>query len=382
MASTSSYETKAGVRYRARWLDPNGDQREKGGYTRKRDALEFAVDEEKKARRGDYVAASDAGQTLSSWAQEWEATQDWKDTTRQSWPPMFGRIAAVLGDPPIGRVRKSDMLRLRSSLMENYAHSTATITLSMAVKLLRDAHEDRRIPTNPGLGVRAPRARGNLQRIGPNDVPSTAEVLQIWQAAPDRFRAAIALGTAGLRVGEVLGLSADRVGMAAVLVDRQLQRSMSGARELTTPKAEKVRTVQLPAAVAREVRRHLEEHQGSGMLFRGGRSTGEPIRRDAFYVQAWRPALEAAGFDRHRFKFHSLRHWCASSMLAEGLPVTAVAAHIGDTVETLLTVYAHWLRDADAVPIDVLDRLLSGDSVPIKSPRTSLKLVDVASSAQ
>ena len=60
-----------------------------------------------------------------------------------------------------------------------------------------------------------------------------------------------------------------------------------------------------------ELRRHLDEHQGSGMLFRGGRSTGEAIRRDAFYVQAWRPALEGAGFDGRRFKFHSLRHWSA-----------------------------------------------------------------------
>jgi hypothetical protein len=37
-------------------------------------------------------------------------------------------------------------------------------------------------------------------------------------------------------------------------------------------------------------------------------------------------------------------------MLAEGLPVTAVAAHIGDTVETVMSVYAHWLRVPDKVP--------------------------------
>ena len=157
---------------------------------------------------------------------------------------------------------------------------------------------------------------------------------------------------------------------------------MNGERALTTPKAEKVRTVQLPSAVVDELRRHLDEHQGKGMLFRGGRSKGEAIRRDAFYVQGWRPALEGAGFSVKRFKFHSLRHWPASSMLAEGLPVTAVAAHIGDTVETLLTVYAHWLRDADSVPVDVLDRLLSNGAAPAMPPQSVLQLVQTDSFEQ
>jgi site-specific recombinase XerD len=31
--------------------------------------------------------------------------------------------------------------------------------------------------------------------------------------------------------------------------------------------------------------------------------------------------------------FHSLRHFCASTLLAEGAPITAVAGHLGDTVE-------------------------------------------------
>jgi len=72
------------------------------------------------------------------------------------------------------------------------------------------------------------------------------------------------------------------------------------------------------------------------------------MRRDAFYDSAWHPALEAAGpsTDRpDRYVFRSLRHWCASSMLAEGAPITAVAGHLGDTVETVSRTYAHWLRD-------------------------------------
>jgi integrase len=57
--------------------------------------------------------------------------------------------------------------------------------------------------------------------------------------------------------------------------------------------------------------------------------------------------------------FHSLRHFCASTLLAEGAPITAVAGHLGDTVETVSRTYAHWLRDDRDVPADVLDRVLA-----------------------
>jgi integrase len=63
--------------------------------------------------------------------------------------------------------------------------------------------------------------------------------------------------------------------------------------------------------------------------------------------------------------FHGLRHFAASSMLAEGVPVPAVAGHLGDTVETISRVYAHWLRDDRDVPADALDLLLApNDGVP------------------
>lgn len=77
-----------------------------------------------------------------------------------------------------------------------------------------------------------------------------------------------------------------------------------------------------------------------------------------FYTSVWRPALVAAGVGERAYKFHSLHHWCASSMLAEGVPVTAVAGHLGDTVETLSRTYAHWLRDNRDVPAAALSRML------------------------
>ena len=85
------------------------------------------------------------------------------------------------------------------------------------------------------------------------------------------------------------------------------------------------------------------------------------MRRDQFYASAWKPALESAGL-AGRFTFHALRHFCASTLLAEGAPLTAVAGHLGDTVETVSRTYVHWLRDDREVPADVLDRVLAPPS--------------------
>jgi integrase len=96
------------------------------------------------------------------------------------------------------------------------------------------------------------------------------------------------------------------------------------------------------------------------------------LRRDQFYASAWRPALVGAGLTSDRYVFHSLRHFAASSMLAEGVNPMAVAGHLGDTLETLQRVYAHWLRDDRDVPADALDRILVVNSDnPADFSRTS-----------
>ena len=54
--------------------------------------------------------------------------------------------------------------------------------------------------------------------------------------------------------------------------------------------------------------------------------------------------------------FHSLRHWCASTLLAAGAPVPAVAGYLGDVPETVMRTYAHWLRDDRSLAATLLDQ--------------------------
>jgi integrase len=343
-----------------RWRTPDRKQHKKV-HDRLIDAKQHLASITTKLADGTYIDASLGRQSFDSFAEEWAAAQDtWKAGTREAWPYIRARLKPRIGSAPLASIDQLALKKLRGELAQEYSPATVKLTMAYAGMILRAAHASRRIGHDPTVGLKHKRSRADEKndKVRPEDVPTRAEALGILAAAPDRFRAAIALGLAGLRVGEVLGLSADRVDLASrrVTVDRQMQH-VGNRNVLTTPKAEKTRTISVPALVAVELRRHLRDHQSEGILFRGIRA-GDMLRRDEFYTQAWRPALKSAGLEG-RFKFHACRRWCASTLLAEGAPITAVAGHLGDTVETVSRTYAHWLRDDREVPAEVLDRVLA-----------------------
>ncbi|HVV35192.1 MAG TPA: site-specific integrase [Acidimicrobiales bacterium] len=347
-------------KWRARWRDPDGRSRSQV-FDRKIDASNHLKAIEGDKVRGHYIDPDAGRQTFESFADEWAAAQDWKQTSRDAWGAHRRRLVARVGSKSLASIDRLVLQSVQRDLSATYARSTTITTMAYARMILRAAHVAGRIGRDPTVGLRNPRAGvGDTNgRVSPNEVPTREEAISLLEAAPAPYRAAIALGIAGLRVGEVLGMCGDRIDLASarVVVDQQLQ-TMAGVLGLTTPKREKTRTIVVPAVVATELRRHLRDHEAEGLLFRGLR--GAPmLRRDQFYASAWRPALRGAGLSADRFKFHSLRHFCASTLLAEGAPLSAVAGHLGDTVETVSRTYVHWLRDDRNVPAAVLDRVLA-----------------------
>lgn len=356
----ASVDKRPNGRWRARWREyPGGPQRTRT-FQRKIDAEQFLDQVRGDLVRGSYIDPDAGRQTFESFADEWAAAQDWKATSRQSWSAHRRRLLEHLGPLPLDVIDLVRLQGVQQALGKTYACSTVTTTMSYAGSIMRAANASGRIGRDPTKGLRAPKVRAGESdgRVGPDEVPTRSEAAAILAGTPAPYRAAIALGIAGLRVGEVIGMAADRVDLTTrqVTIDQQLQR-LDNENVLTTPKGEKVRTIVVPNVVAVEIRRHLRDHQDEGMLFRGRRGTAT-IRRDQFYNSAWQPALKAAGLE-DRFKFHSLRHFCASTLLAEGAPLAAVAGHLGDTVETVSRTYVHWLRDDREVPASVLDRVLA-----------------------
>jgi integrase len=390
MPRTSTPITKLpSGRWQVRYRDNNGQQR-KRTFPTSRDAHAFHAATQTALNTGTYVAANAGRSLFRDFAAEWGAAQDWAPSTRASFGPHVRRLEVHLGDLRLDQIDSLRLQRTRAALAEKYATSTATITMHYATAIMRAAFQSARIPRDVTVGVKPPARRGRDadHGVSADKVPTRDEVVAIIAAAPAPFRAAIALGACGLRVGEVLGVTLDRVDLegGGLVVDRQLQM-IDGRLQFKRPKRERTRSIVLPSWARMELRRHRrdhgpfwslrevsdEEHAGESpswslraepgegeLLFRGGR--GSALRRDAFYEVAWRPALVGAGLAADAYVFHSLRHWCASALLAEGAPITAVAGHLGDVVETVSRTYSHWLRDDREVPALLLDRMLSRDS--------------------
>jgi integrase len=347
--------------YLARVRDNAGKQKKKKCKTLT-EANRWYRDKQASLTKGDYTDPTRGRTRFHDFAVEWAEAQDWKQTTREGFPSVLARIEKVL--PERARLAQIDQLtikRARVELAKKYHANTVNLTMKHVMAIMRAAYANRYVPHDPTINADSKRRRNkDAEKVGPKDVPTRAEVLEIWAAAPAPYRAAIALGSSGLRIGEVIGLTADRIDLEKrlVTIDRQLQR-LDGKMQFTTVKGEKPRTIQVPGPVALELRRHLREHRSDGLLFVGGR--GANLRRVQFYDSAWKPALVAAGLASNRYVFHGLRHFCASSMLAEGVNPVAVAGHLGDTLETLQRVYAHWMRDDRAVPAEALERILRVD---------------------
>lgn len=149
---------------------------------------------------------------------------------------------------------------------------------------------------------------------------------------PEKLRALVTFTAgAGMRQGEVLGLTVDRLDMLrrTVTVDRQLVTRPGKVTEFGPPKTKASnRTIPLPQVVVDAL---------AALVFRLDR---QPITRQAF-GHVWRPAARAAGLPAGT-GMHSLRHYCASLLIRYSESVKTVQARLGhaSASETLDT-YSH-----------------------------------------
>lgn len=360
-------------RYLVRWRDPKGKAHKKVE-DRLTDARNLLTTKQADVRRGTYVDDRAGRELFVDYAERWAESRDWKPATREQWAVTLRRMTWALGDG--ARLCDVDQLAYaaaKAKLSRRYAAETVAGTMHKMGAVLRSAVASGRLGRDPTIGVQAAPKRRQDDRGGvtPEMVPSRAEALAILAGAAAGWRASMALGLAGLRIGEMLGLRADRVELdrRKVTVDRQAVELSGQPVTLGTIKNDRPRTITVSPLVAVELRRHLRDGHGGTwtdadgvehrMLFR--RPDGKLWRQTEFYRAAFVPTLRTAELE-DRFTFHALRHFCASSLLAEGASLPIVAGYLGDHQQTILRVYSHWLPDDDDVPADILDRVLAPEA--------------------
>jgi integrase len=244
----------------------------------------------------------------------------------------------------------------------NYKPTTLRFRFSLLQSAFDWSIEQGLVDANPCRSVALPvsRARTHREQRAEVHVPDTGTVMAVIKAAPERYRGMFWLmAGCGLRLGEAMGISRDRISFSAqsITVDRQVACDRDtgsgryGSMRLRHVKwredGELGRRVPLPDVVALALRRHLRDHPTWGpddLLFSNATGTGL-LYPYYWYRRIWRPALDVAGVEH--FKSHGLRHFYAASLLGQGVPVSEVSAWLGHTsVSFTERYYANLMPDA------------------------------------
>lgn len=339
----ASIQKRPDGRYRARYRDSAGKEHARH-FELKREAQKWLDEVTTSVLTGMYVAPKAGRITFEQYAREWQQAQVWRPSTGAAVKTAINRLNKIIGTRTLESLTRDDVVALVKRLDDQYAPSTVTLTYSYAATILGDAAKARRIPVSPCVDIKLP------QRAEKTIVPlTTDQVDALQQAMPPNLRASIFLGAGlGLRAGEALGLTEDRIDFdkREVSIDRQLARIKDGATLFGPPKTPKSRRVlPLPDSIAAVLREHLEHFDTSpdGLLFLGAR--GAPASASTYYAK-FKAAAHAAGLDDVRF--HDLRHHCASLLIHNGASVKLVQEFLGhkDATETLNT-YAHLWPNSD-----------------------------------
>lgn len=317
---------------------------------RKIDAAAWLTAQEAAVQAGTHVHPRAAKVTVAEWCDRWLAGYGTRrpSTVRQA-RVHLAQIKAAFGDRPLASIRPSDVNAWTAQLKADGAATSYVYVLHNRLsQLMRDAVHD-------GLLTRSPCSRRTSPGAGAQR-PYVATAEQVWglhDAFPVHLRPAVLLGAfAGLRTAEVMGLRVVDVDFGAYVVapvqqgkGEPLKSAMS-----RTP-------VPVPAELADELAASVARFGGDYVVTdgAGGQTSTWAIERA---VRAARPRVPGLP---DGFRFHDLRHFYASSLIASGVDIKTVQHRLRHgSATTTLNVYGHMFQDRDEQTRAAVGTLLQG----------------------
>jgi integrase len=317
MASAGIRKTPTG-RYKVWWRLDDGSQGSQTFATRDQ-ARDFKHDLLARLARGAWVDPRLGKQTFETWAREWwelwSADPDRSPATLQATEGRLRRyLLPFFGQRQLRAITVSLVRRWQNDLRTTVGNDTVMACRSLLNRILQAAEDDRRIDANPVRKVPAPKPPANVDaRLGRVKRRSYTpkEFGQLLAGAQPAYRDhLICLVGTGLRAGELLGLRAHRVDLAARrldVVEVRYEAGRFGRGYKDRPKSPaSIRVVPLAAQVVDAIARQLPDGCPPGTLVFAGPGGGNgvpagtrtPLTRDnlrrAYHTAAIRVADPAA----------------------------------------------------------------------------------------
>ena len=353
-------------RYSASYLDPNNRRRfGPDTFSSKPEAVDWLTVQESLMVRREWTDPDRGKVPFGTYATTWISERPglrprtvylYRWTLAKHLAPPFGRMFLSDIDPAMVR-------RWRLGLLED---GVSVSMVAKAYRLLRAilntaVDHDELIGRNPcriqGAGSETPDERPVL---------TVAEVMDLAERVPDRFRAMILVATFGtLRYGEVSGLQRADLDLdsGTVFVRRSLTEVRGTGLVLGPPKSRAgLRMVSLPEVVIDELKRHLGlyvDPDPSAFVFTGPK--GKPIRRGNFNpLVGWAEVVESMG--KVGLHFHDLRHTGNTLAAQSGASTRDLMARMGHDSMNAAIIYQHAPLQADRAIANALDaQLWAGD---------------------
>jgi integrase len=338
-----------------------------------------AAEVEHAKNTGDVVA--DAHKRFDTLLDEWLAasTVNLRRATCEDYKALAAKLrASPLGHKRIRAIKRTDIDSLRDSTLASVraaniarvearlAHDpqppeiaaelrakaetsgvgTATRMVLGARTVLKFAVDNGDLARNVATKVKRPaRVEKEEGVVSESAILTPTEEARFLAFVPERHRMAVRfLFATGVRFGELLGLRRDDIEWATnrVFIRYQLCRHTG---KFTKPKTEAgTRWIDLDSEFMSALKEHVRQNTiGVVSPIDRPNEVVFAIDRSNFRSRVWHPALRRAGL--RSIRIHDARHTHASTLLAMGADVTAVAERLGHSNPSVTwKIYAHVLK--------------------------------------
>ncbi len=169
---------------------------------------------------------------------------------------------------------------------------------------------------------------------------------------PDFYPLLLTAIMTGMRRGEILGLTWDRLNFRTnkIMVRHNLYKG-----KLTTPKTLKsIRNIDMPETLVKVLKEWKLKAPPSDYVF--ANKIGLPRNPENMIKRKFFPVVRKAGIDKIRF--HDLRHTYASILIAKNVPIKYIQAQMGHSaIDVTLNTYGHLLPEVHQKGIEALESI-------------------------
>ncbi|MFF3875994.1 tyrosine-type recombinase/integrase [Streptomyces sp. NPDC001978] len=355
MASKSIAKRPNG-KWRARYRDLAGKEHAKH-FTRKIDAERWLDEVTAALVTGNYVDPKSQKMTVDQWCDLWLESYAHRESTEKQARVHVARIRKEFGPLPLMAVDEMAVKRWMAKLKREELSQSYRFALHARLsQILTDAVYAKKLASNP-CGKRTTPGAGKPRPY----VATEAQLWALYETAEPKYRPALLLGAfAGLRVAEVCGLRVGDVDLDARVITPAVQYP---AEPLKTEMS--MTAIPIPDTFVGELKRLLD-----------GRDDGWVVPDDdGAQLGPWKVERHMRRIRKQvdglpeGFRFHDLRHFFASLLIASGADVKVVQHRLRhSSAKTTLDTYGHLWPDSDESTRAAVERVMGAKINKIADP--------------